>query len=267
MFRFLRDRRRRKVRARPFPPEWIEIIERNVPYYGMLVPEEQEELRGHVLVFLAEKAFEGAGGLEITDEIRVTIAAQACLLLLGRDTDYYPGLGTVLVYPSSYFASVKRRLPSGAVVETVEQRLGESWHSGQLVLSWDDVLHGAADVNDGHNVVLHELAHQLDSQLPESEGAPVLPRRAMYTAWARVLGEEYERLVRDISRRRRTVIDRYGATDPAEFFAVATETFFERPEKLKERHPRLYEQLAAFYRQDPVARYQTRTTAIEGTST
>jgi len=256
MFRWLRRRRRRKVMARPFPAEWVAILEQTFPYWELLSAEDQEELEGHIQVFLDEKRFEGMGGLELTDEIRVSIAAQACILLLHRECDYYPALSSILVYPSTYFATVKRRLPSGAVIETVEARLGESWHSGQLVLSWDDVQHGAADIHDGHNVVFHEFAHQLDALVPESEGAPLLPKRAMYTAWADVLGEEYEQLLDDIARGRRTVLDRYGATNPAEFFAVATETFFERPGALKRKHPRLYEQLAAFYRQDPEARYR-----------
>jgi len=249
-----RRKHRERVRKRPFPPRWLDLLERNVAYYCLLTPNEQAELRGHIQVFLDEKRFEGCGGLEVTDEIRVTIAAQACILLLHRETDYYPRMQTILVYPYRYLADHRQRLPDGTVLEGVHTRLGESWYRGPVVLSWDDVWRGAADVHDGRNVVFHEFAHQLDSESGANEGAPVLPRRSMYLAWARVLGHEYEHLIEDLKRHRRTFIDAYGATSPAEFFAVITEAFFEQPVQLKRRHPELYDQLAAFYQQDPASR-------------
>lgn len=255
MFGFKR-RKRRRIRRRAFPAEWLEVLQRNLPYYGLLRPEEQKELQGHVQVFLDEKRFEGCGGLEMTDEIRVTVAAQACILLLGRETDYYPRMESILVYPHEYLApaSRPRQLPGGIVTEGADTRLGESWYRGPVVLSWDDVQKGAADARDGHNVVFHEFAHQLDSEDGGLDGAPALPRRSMYVAWARVLGREYEGLIRDVARHRETILDAYGATQPAEFFAVATEAFLERPVALRRRHPALYEQLKAFYRQDPAER-------------
>jgi Mlc titration factor MtfA (ptsG expression regulator) len=249
-----RRRRRRRLRARPFPPEWQAIAERNVPYCRHLTEDERAEMRGHVQVFLAEKRFEGCGGLEITDEIRVTIATQACLLLLGRDTDYYPDLSSILVYPHAFIVKQRRRLPGGAVEEGVEGRLGESWSRGEVVLSWDDVLRGAADVHDGMNLVFHEFAHQLDNESGPGDGTPALERRSMYIAWARVLGREYQQLLDDIEHDRETLLRTYGAKNPAEFFAVATEVFFEKPEALRARHPELYDQLKGFYRQDPAAR-------------
>ncbi len=255
MFGFFRRRRRAKIKAQPFPSDWITILETNVPYYGMLKPEEREELHGHILVFLHEKSFMGAGELEITDEIRVTIAAQACILLLGRKTEYYPSLRTILVYPHKFFVEQKRRLPDGSVAEGVGAHLGESWHRGPVVLSWDDVKRGAFDARDGHNVVFHEFAHQLDSEHGRTDGAPLLPERSMYTPWARVLTKEYEKLLDDLEHHRRNCIDSYGATNPAEFFAVITETFFEAPRRLLKCHPELYEQLKLFYKQDPVKRY------------
>ncbi len=253
MFGFKR-RRRERIRNRPFPPEWAAIIERNIPYYRLLTADEKRELQGHVLVFLDEKKFEGCGGLDITDEIRVTIAAQACILLLHRDTDYFPLLTSILVYPHHYFAKSSQHLPGGIIHEDMEGRLGESWYRGPVVLSWDDILRGAADPHDGYNVVLHEFAHQLDSESGSTEGAPVLPDRAMYGPWARVLGREYEKLLNDLRHNHQSLIDAYGATNPAEFFAVVTELFFEKPAALKRRHPELYEQLAAFYQQDPARR-------------
>jgi Mlc titration factor MtfA (ptsG expression regulator) len=251
MFAWLRRRRRAVIRGRPFPPEWRAIIERNVPYVAHLPREDREALAGHVQVFLAEKRFEGCGGLEITDEVRVTIAAQACILLLHLQTDYYPNLVSILVYPTTYVVRGGHRTPQGLVAEGPEARLGESWARDVVVLAWDSVLSGAADIHDGHNVVLHEFAHQLDQENGAGDGAPALPRRSMYVAWARVLGHDFDQLVQDVERHHRTLIDQYGATNPAEFFAVVTETFFEKPGQLRSRHPELYAQLRDFYRQDP----------------
>ena len=248
-------RRRARVRRREFPQAWLEILERSVPHYASLPHAERRELQQHILVFLDEKDFEGVGGLAMTDEIRVTIAAQACLLLLNRDTNYYPGLRSVIVYPSTYMVrGSKHRLPDGTIIESDSVRLGESWHRGNVVLAWDAVKRGVMQPDDGQNVVLHEFAHQLDSEWAGMEGAPALPERGMYAAWARVLGREYRQLLDDISSSRDTLLGRYAATSPAEFFAVVTELFFERSRLLRDRHPELYEQLRGFYKQDPAAR-------------
>src|SRR4051794_33023844 len=233
MFGYFRRRRRDRLRAAPFPPEWDAILQRNVPLYDRLGEADRRELQGHVNVFLAEKTFEGCGGLSLTDEIKVTIAAQACLLLLHRETDYYRRLVTILVYPTAYVAKGVESLGGGFVLEGTQGRLGEAWADGVVVLSWDDVRRGAADVRDGQNVVLHEFAHQLDQEDGTADGAPILERRSLYVAWARVLGAEYEQLRQDSRRHRKTVLDEYGATQPAEFFAVATECFFEKPAQLQ----------------------------------
>jgi Mlc titration factor MtfA (ptsG expression regulator) len=252
MLRYFKRRRRGAIRQRPFPAEWRAFIEKNVPYAACLSIKDQNELFGHVQVFLAEKRFEGCGGLQITDEIRVTVAAQACVLLLHRDTDYYPKLVSILIYPSTYLVPGSRT-PDGLVADAPQARLGESWTRDLVVLAWDSVLAGAADVHDGHNVVLHEFAHQLDQASGAGDGAPILPHRSMYVAWARVLGHDYDQLVRETARNHRTLIDRYGATNAAEFFAVVTETFFEKPAQLRKTHPELYQQMKLFYRQDPEA--------------
>ena len=131
----------------------------------------------------------------ITDEIRLTIAAQACMLLLHRKTDIYPLLQSILVYPHAFVAPLKERGPGGVVIEDFEERDGESWDIGALVLSWDDVLESVADDHDGYNVVFHEFAHQLDDESGIADGAPPLPERSMYADWARVLGAEYDALV------------------------------------------------------------------------
>jgi Mlc titration factor MtfA (ptsG expression regulator) len=252
MFRFLRNRRRKRLQAAPFPAEWLAVIERNVPLFLRLADADRRELLGHVQVFLAEKHFEGCGGLEITDEIRVTIAAQACLLLLHRNTDYYPLLSSILVYPGMYTVPVAFESPGGVVVEGFDELIGETWSRGSVVLSWEDVQSDAEDMNDGLNVTIHEFAHQLDEESGDADGVPLLEGRGRCAEWARVMKEAYEKLHRDIRGRRPTVLDEYGAEDPSEFFAVASESFFEQPAQLRREYPELYEQLKSFYRQDPV---------------
>jgi Mlc titration factor MtfA (ptsG expression regulator) len=251
LLRWLKKKRRERIRQRKFPSAWRKIVERRVPYYRKLPPEDRRELEELVLVFLAEKSFEGCGGLKITDEIRVTIAAQACILLLHRDTDFFPQMLSVVVYPTEFVAKVQHRLDGGVVIETDEDRIGESWEFGTVVLAWDEVALGAEDVGDGVNVVLHEFAHQLDAENGEEDGAPALESRAKYAAWTRVFTQEYEALIADTARRHRTLIDPYGTTSPAEFFAVVTETFFEKPKQLRAKHAGLYAELKEFYRQDP----------------
>lgn len=261
----VREFRRRSLRNRLFPAKWRTILEKNVPLFSRLAEADQMELQGHIQVFLAEKRFEGAGGLQITDEIRVTIAAQACILLLHSDgRNYYPGLYSIIVYPHAYIARHYARDPLGIVTEELQPRLGESWSRGAVVLSWDSIRMGAADIHDGHNVVFHEFAHQLDAESGGANGAPILPRRSMYIAWARVLGREYEALRQDVMAGRKPLLDRYGATNPAEFFAVATEYFFERPVELKRIHPKLYEELRLYYHQDPAGLEQQEDQSKEG---
>jgi Mlc titration factor MtfA (ptsG expression regulator) len=142
-------------------------------------------------------------------------------------------------------------LVGGVLVEGEDVRLGESWHHGSVVLSWDDVRRSAADVHDGHNVVLHEFAHQLDSSGARGDSTPVLQSRSSFIAWARILQRDYRKLRDEVSRNSPTLLDEYGAVNPAEFFAVATECFFEIPKELQRLHPQLYEELKRFYQQDP----------------
>jgi len=248
-----KKRRRARLAKTPLRADWLAVVERKVPYYGLLSPADRRELQGLVQIFLAEKHFEGCDGLEITDEIRLTIAAQACMLLLHRTTDMYPLLQSILVYPHAFVAPLKERAPGGVVIEDFEEREGESWDTGALILSWDDVIESIADIHDGYNVVFHEFAHQLDDESGIADGAPQLAGRSMYDEWSRVLGEEYNALVENVERHRPTVLDEYGAESPAEFFAVATETFFETPGDLRAAHPKLYAQLMLFYEQDPAS--------------
>jgi MtfA peptidase len=250
IWKLRREVPRRKLRALPIKPEWIEVLEKNVKIYRRLPALLREELHGHIQVFLHEKNFEGCGGLELTEEIKVTIAAQACLLLLNRKTNYYPKLTSILIYPSTYI--VKNERDETGVVISEQIHLGESWQTGMVVLAWDEVLGGAINPDDGQNVVFHEFAHQLDQEDGEADGTPILEKRSQYLAWARVLSNEYNILQNKSVNRLKSVIHRYGATDPSEFFAVATETFFEKSEKMKLKHPALYDELKNYYKVDPI---------------
>lgn len=232
-------------RARPFPPEWEEILKKNVALYNRLPAFLRQELHGHINIFLEEKSFEGCGGLTITDEIRVTIAGLACILLLNRHSSHYKDLTTILVYPTAYFTNDQQKR-EGYV------HLGESWDHGMVVLSWCDVSSSARDLRDGRNLVLHEFAHQLDQEHGSADGVPDLELESQYVTWAQVLSKEYQQLVKRTQRGQKSFIRDYGATNAAEFFAVVTELFFERPKKMKEKHPELYEELRRFYRLDPV---------------
>ena len=259
MFGFFKKRRRDRIRNRPFPSEWRNLLSCRYPLYSRLASADRQELEGLIQVFLAEKRFEGCGGQEITDEVRVLIAAQACLLLLHRDTECYPRLHSILVYPSSYLAKTWHLESDGrTIVEGDQARGGESWPHGAVVLAWDGAIAGAMELNKHGNVVLHEFAHQLDQEDGVADGAPLLSGPTFsqtlqrYRIWARVLSEEFQQLCRAAEDGQETVLDTYGAQNPAEFFAVATESFFEKPGRLQERHPALYAQLKEFYRQDPL---------------
>jgi len=192
MFGIFRRWSRRAVEQRPFPEEWSAIIAKDVSMIETLTADERAELEKLVLVFLDEKNFEGAGGLVLTDEMKVTIAAQACVLLLHRDTDIYPRLESIVLYPSAYKAKKQEMLVAGVVMESDQGRLGESWHQGLVVLAWDAVRAGTMTANDGRNVVLHEFAHQLDQEDGVADGAPELRDRELRRTWAHVLGAEYE---------------------------------------------------------------------------
>jgi Mlc titration factor MtfA (ptsG expression regulator) len=243
MFHFGRKHRRAAWRKEGLSGTQRAVIAKNVPYFSRLTEEDREELLSLVRVFLEEKSFEGCGGLEMTEEIKLTIAAHACILLLHRDNDMYPGVDSILVYPGAYRVHATAR-EGGVLIEADQTRLGESWTRGLVVLAWDHVKLHAGQHPDGQNVVLHEFAHQLDSEDGAMDGAPDLGTRARYTSWAHVLGDELGA---------RSDIDPYGATNPAEFFAVVTEMFFEKPAALKKRHPGIYGELRSFYQQDPAA--------------
>jgi Mlc titration factor MtfA (ptsG expression regulator) len=242
--------RRSILLARPFPVEWFDIVKRKLPFYARMQPDEQQQLLDLIRLFVADKTFYGCKGLQITDEIRITIAAQACLLLLNRHTRVFPDLHFILVYPYAFRAGHEQHNPDGTVIRGQRELLGESWQYGKVILSWDDVEAGVADFRDGHNVVLHEFSHQLDSEDGLVNGAPVM-RHSKLKTWADVFSREFADLIAAADNQQLAVMDPYGASSPAEFFAVATETFFEKPAELAQMHPHLYAELGNYYKVDP----------------
>jgi MtfA peptidase len=245
--------RLRRQLARPIAPAWLAILEANLPVYGRMSGELQLQLQKRVQQFLIEKKFVACAGMEITDEVRVTIAGQACLLLLNRPTRVYPDLHAVLVYPTAFLVPRNQVDEAGVVTEQRQDLLGESWGDGRVVLSWDHVVRGARDWTDGQNVVLHEFAHQLDSESGSNNGAPYLGSKDSYRTWSEVLARDFANLRRDAMVGQHSVMDHYGATNPAEFFAVATETFFEKPYQMADYHEALFTELRKYYRVDPRA--------------
>ncbi|MBN3886481.1 MULTISPECIES: M90 family metallopeptidase [unclassified Nostoc] len=245
-------RRRNRLKSRPFPPLWNAIVENNLPIYLCLSPDEIRRLQGHIQVFLAEKQFIGCRGLQVTEEMKLTLASVACLLLLNERGQYFPRLRSILVYPNAYFVQETNSVGKYVVEERRVARLGESWTNDQVVVSWEQVKQDINNWRDGRNVVLHEFAHQLDQEDGKAEGVPILQHNSDYAIWAKVMTETYQQLCNDVLQGAKTVMDSYGATNPAEFFAVATETFFEKPHQLLSKHPSLYEQLQRYYQLDPV---------------
>ena len=256
-------KRRLRLRDRPLPEGVEEVLSRNIGLYSVVPDDLRAELHGHINVFLNEKRFLGVGGQEITPEVMSTVAGMACMLLLNREPSYFPGFTSILIYPDTYETTL---VEHDGVVETSKRsrRAGESWHRGPVVLSWSDVLHGASNSSDGYNVVLHEFAHKLDEENSGTNGLPILHETDHYADWAEVLGREYRSFEDRVSRRKNKVIDDYGLTSPAEFFAVATESFFEKAVAMRKRLPDLYEQLRRFYAVDP-ARWHDEKSASQRT--
>jgi MtfA peptidase len=273
---------RQRIRSRPFPAAWRAVLRQRWPAFAQLPADVQLQLKKHAQVLLSEKPFIGCAGLQITDEMRVLVATQAALLLLHRPAHCFAGLREVLLYPGS-FAVQRNTVDASGIAHTSRQVLaGESQqgagHPGQqkgrVVLSWADVLAGAAQPHDGHNVVIHEFAHQLDQETGQANGAPWLGAHpARYAQWSAVLGAEFAALRQRLQAAafaperlaayaaepeilgayaaEPEILGAYAAQDEAEFFAVASEVFFERPHALARRHPHLFTELARYYRSDP----------------
>ncbi|MBX3642015.1 MAG: zinc-dependent peptidase [Rubrivivax sp.] len=238
-------RRRAKLLRGPFPPAWRRILQRRVPLAARLPAPLQARLQQLVRIFIAEKPFIGCNGQVIDDEVRVSIAAHACLLLLGDGADgVYPRLRQVLVYPEPFVVPRRQWLPGGVLQEQPQALSGESWGQGQVLLAWSEL-----QAHDGRNVVLHEFAHQIDQDGGEADGRPWRADPAAAQRFADVMGAAFERLQHEAS----SALDPYGASAPAEYFAVATEAFFERPQALAAEAPQVYDELARLYRLDPAA--------------
>ncbi|RVT45453.1 zinc-dependent peptidase [Rheinheimera sediminis] len=248
-----RQHRRNRIQQQPFPASWRQILKRRMPYFRALPADLQLQLKKLIQVFVVEKQFVGCAGLVVTDEMKVTIAAQACLLLLNKPLHYYPKLQQILIYPGAFVVPAKQADAAGVVSESTQVHLGQSWQSGQIVLSWVDTLQSAAICNDGHNLVIHEFAHQLDQLKGLATGAPLLSNKAAYQEWSQVLSFEFEQLQRQLALGVPTLFDAYAATNPAEFFAVISEVFFEQAELFATQHPALYQQLKSFYALDPLS--------------
>jgi len=257
MVHWLANHRRKKLTEAPFPGPWEEIIRRNVAHYCMLEDEERSHLRALIQVFIAEKNWEGAGGLEITDEIRVTISAQACLLLLGLPHNFYRNVESIIVYPSTVVPPQHRPgffETSVAPLKVENPIIGQAFRQGPVIIIWDAALRGGRHPELGHNVIYHEFAHKLDMLNGAADGTPPLRDRTEYRDWVQTCSHEYLRLRHDTQKGKESFLDAYGATSEAEFFAVATEQFFDRPRRMIASAPELYRVLKEYYRQDPAER-------------
>jgi Mlc titration factor MtfA (ptsG expression regulator) len=244
---WLRRRARARYAAEPLPDALRAALLR-APLYRRLPAELRPRLEERVRIFVREKEFVGCDGLAVTDAMRVRIAVPACLLVLNRDAHVYDELRSILVYPDEFVVREEYE-EDGVVVEGERTLAGQSWDTSRVILSWRDVV----EAGDGYDVVLHEFAHWLDEEAGSANGAPLLATRRDYDRWATVMRRAYESLAERADAGHDTLLDPYGAEDEAEFFAVATETFFGLPWELREEDPELYAELAKFYGLDPAS--------------
>ncbi len=253
---FIYFRKQRKLKRRAvlleteFPKAWEAILEERMPLYRRMPVELREQLRRHIKIFLSEKSFEGCKGQKIDDKVRVVIAAYACMLLLNRETDYYPDLTSILVYPDAYWVNDEFHVGGGQTIKSKAVNLGESWENGVVVLSWKQIEDELSDEKCGQSLVIHEFAHQIDAEDGFLNGLPELGEGSSYGQWAKVFAREYEGL-KEGGGDGDGIIDDYGSRDPAEFFSVVTEGFFLMAPEMKARHPELYSELMKFYKVDP----------------
>jgi Mlc titration factor MtfA (ptsG expression regulator) len=247
MFGWFKNRRRKKILAQPFADSWALHLNRNVRLTWDLPPDELKKLHQLTKVFVAEKHWDGCEGLDVTEEMKVTVAAQACLMLLGVSDFYFDNVKTILLYPQVF----KREMSDGMSANSVSHRAGEAWQGGPIVLSWKDALKGGRNDDDGKNVVIHEFAHALDGLDGEMGGKLVFDDASDARRWPQIVAEEFKDLAWAKKRNVRTLLDHYGATNHAEFFAVASETFFEQPHELMQEHPELFSLLKKYFHCDP----------------
>lgn len=254
MWNWFRNFRRKKILATPFPEDWVRHIQNNIQYYRYLNNDEKKRLQNLIQIFISEKNWVGCNNLKLTDEIRVTIAAYACLLILALPNNYYRNVESIYVYPTTIFSPES---PTGFFeVRTTPVRhpfpiLGEAHHRGPVILVWDAVKSETRHPEHGHNVVYHEFAHKLDMLDGSADGTPPLTSHQEYQRWSEICSKEYLELCDEVEQGKPTFLDSYAATSETEFFAVVTEYFFSTPESMKHNHPKLYQVLQDFYRQDP----------------
>lgn len=250
--------RRRRLLAKPFPSEWEAAIESGVAVYGELSLPERRNLRRLVRLLIAEKYWEGCGGFELNDVHKAVIAAQAAVLILELGIDAYRSIETILVYPSTVVPKrgIFAESRGGELADEAGPVVGQAWQRGPVILAWDASASGGRNDEDGANVVYHEFAHKLDMADGFVDGMPPLANEAARQRWRSVFDRVYAQLQHDIGRGKRTFLDRYAAESPVELFAVATEHFFEQPQRFERLHPAMYALMAEFYRQDPVRRRQ-----------
>ncbi|MDB5313117.1 MAG: hypothetical protein JWO38_7319 [Gemmataceae bacterium] len=250
-FSWLRNRRRRKLLAQPFPIRWEGFLRQNVAHYPRLSAAEQARLRDITRVLVAEKKWEGGRGLFVTEEMKVTIAAQAALLLVGADHDYYARVDSFVVYPGAFRTPVLE--DAWEDDDLSDQELdGQAVYRGPVIVSWEDVLPEGREPDYGYNLVIHEFAHQLDFLDNLVNGTPPLGDPALEARWRYVMTVAFEDHRRALAEGDDLFFTEHAASSETEFFADATEAFFCRPEDMKEMYPEVYQLLEAYYRVDPV---------------
>ena len=253
VFGWLRKRRRGRLLAEAHDPEWPVFLEERLPFYKGLTEDERGRLLDITRVVVAEKHWEGCNGLEVTWGMKVAIAAQASLLLLNIDHGYFRDVHTVLIYPQGFVAPLRSR-HGVTVMEHEVNASGMAHYGGPIALAWDHVKGGISNDGDGHNVVLHEFAHHMDMLDHWVDGTPPLQSASQRERWVEVMTAEFKRLRDESGKGRKTVMRAYGGTNPAEFFAVATEAFFEKSRQMRKKHEGLYVLLKEYYGQDPAER-------------
>jgi hypothetical protein len=253
LFSWLRRRRRRKILADPFPDDWLAVLQTRVPHYALITPAEQQKLRDAVQIMVAEKEWQGCDGLELTDEMRVVITGLAAILILGMDDYYFDNAPTILVYPKERVITQVSALAGEATIVEEEDALGQVDPRGPVVLSWAEICENTIAQGHGGNLVFHEFAHKLDMLNGAIDGTPYLATRDLARRWTKIMNDEFRRLRRAERRQRDTLLDPYGAENPGEFFAVATECFFDSPREMQHVYPALYQLFRDYYRQDPVS--------------
>ncbi len=250
--KYYKKRKLAKIYSQPIPNDWTDLLERHVALYKVLPKSLKRKLHGHINYFLQTKTIVGCNGMEIDDVVRLTIAGNASLLVLNVQQPIYANFETILVYPDTYVAK-RVSYQNDVHTENESTMAGESWHRGPVVLSWEAVRRGSKIANDGHNVVMHEFAHKLDEESGTVNGLPSLRSHEQFDSWVKVLNQEYNTFLQRVELNKNRVIDDYGSVSPPEFFAVATESFFEKSTSMKRKLPELYKQLESYYQLDPAA--------------